>query len=114
MSGELFQTLIQFIFLKGENCLEEIIICIVIDEARTINLELTCLDPCGNDPIMYTVGTNDGCTHSVHDVLIALMVYANEGVEIMLHHPSLREIKSWLSSSGSYEYHEKDSIAVIK
>jgi hypothetical protein len=75
--------------LKGENGLEEIIICKVIDESHMRNLELTCLDPCGNDPILYIVGTNDMWTHSMHDVFPVQMVYADEGGKLMLHHPSL-------------------------
>ena len=43
--------------LKGDNGSEEIIICKVIDESHSGNLELTRLDACGDDPILYIVGT---------------------------------------------------------
>ena len=42
------------------------------------------------------------------------MVYVDESEKIMLHHPSLFEIKSQLSSSGPDENHIKHSNAVIK
>ena len=41
--------------LKEESGVEEIILCKVIDESHTGNLELTNLDPCENDPILYTL-----------------------------------------------------------
>ena len=41
-------------------------------------------------------------------------MYANESGKLMLHHPSLYEIKSQLSSSGPDENHIKHSNAVIK
>ena len=63
-------------------------------------IELARLDPCGDDPIIYIVGTNDTWTHSMGDVMHVQMVYANESGKFMLHHPSLCEIKSQLSSSG--------------
>ena len=75
---------------------------------------MTCLDPCGDDPILYTVGTNDTWTHSMDDVLLVQMLYADESGKLMLQHPSLSEIKSQLSSSGSDENHKKHSTAVIK
>ena len=62
--------------------------------------ELTHLDPCGDDPILYTVGTNDTWTHSMDDVMHVQMVYVDESGKLMLHHPSLCEIKSQLCSSG--------------
>ena len=61
--------------LKGENGLEEIIICKVIDESHIWNVELTTLDPCGDDPILYTFSTNDIWTHTMDDVLHVQMVY---------------------------------------
>ena len=66
--------------------------------------------PCGNDPILYTIATSGTWTRSIDDVLSVLMVYADDSGKLMLHHPSLFEIKSHLSSR-SYEYR---SIAVIK
>ena len=96
--------------LKGDNGSEEIIICKVIDESHTINLELTRLDPCGDDPILYIVGTNDTWTHSMDDVMCIEMVYADESGKLMLHHPSLCEIKSQLSISGSDENHKNISM----
>ena len=68
------------------------------------------MDPCKNDPILYTIGTNGTWTRSIDEVLPILMVYADDSGKIMLHHPSLSEIKSQLSSR-SYEYR---STAVIK
>ena len=100
--------------LKGDNDSKEIIICKVIDESHSGNLELTRLDPYGDDPILYTIGTNDTWTHSIDDVMHVEMVYADESGNIELHHPSLCEIKSQLSSSGSDENHKKHSNAVIK
>ena len=41
--------------VKEESGLEEIILCKVIDESHTGNVELTNLDPCENDPILYTL-----------------------------------------------------------
>ena len=41
-------------------------------------------------------------------------VHADESDKLMLHHPSLCEIKSQLSSSGSDGNHKKHSNAVIK
>ena len=72
------------------------------------------MDPCGDDPILYIVGTNDTWTHSMDDVMHAQMVYADESSNIMVHHPSLCEIKSQLSWSGSDKNHKNNSNAVIK
>ena len=72
------------------------------------------MDHCGDDPILYIVGTNDTWTHSMDDVMHAQMVYADESSNIMVHHPSLCEIKSQSSSSGSDENHKKHSNVVIK
>jgi len=80
--------------LKEESGLEEIILCKVIDESHTGNVELTNLDPCENDPILYTIGTSGTWTHSIDDVFPVLMVYADDSGKLMLHHPSLFEIKS--------------------
>ena len=44
--------------LKEESGLEEIILCKFIDESHTGNVESTNLDPCENDPILYTIGTS--------------------------------------------------------
>ena len=55
---------------------------------------MTKLDPCENDTILYTIGTSGTWTHG----------------KLLLHDPSLSEIKSQLSSR-SYEYR---STAVIK
>jgi hypothetical protein len=71
-------------------------------------------DPCGDDPILYTVSTNDTWAHTMDDVLLAQMVYSDESGKLMLHHPSISEIKSQLSSSGTDENHKKHSTAVIK
>ena len=71
---------------------------------------MTNLDPCQNDPILYTISTSVTWTRSIDHVLPVLMVYANDSGKLMLHHPSLSEIKSQLSSR-SYEYR---STAVIK
>ena len=60
--------------LKGDNGLEETIICKVIYESHSRNLELTCLDLCRDDPIIYTIGTNDIWTHSMEDVMHVQMV----------------------------------------
>ena len=75
--------------LKEESGLEEIILYKVIDESHTVNVELTNLDPCKNDPILYTIGTNGTWTRSIDEVLPILMVYADDSGKIMLHHPSL-------------------------
>ena len=80
--------------LKEESGLEEIILYKVIDESHTENVELTNLDPCQNDPILYTIGTSGTWTRSIDDVLLILMVYADDNDKLMLHHPSLFEIKS--------------------
>jgi hypothetical protein len=79
---------------KGENGLEEIIICKVIDESHMGNLELTCLDPCSNDLILYTIDTNDTWIHSMDDVSFFQMVYADEGGKRSFHQPSLSKIKA--------------------
>ena len=79
-----------------------------------IIVELTMLDPCGDDPIIYTVSTNDTWTHTMDDVLPIQMLYPDESGKLMLLHHSLSEIKSQLSSSGSDENHKKHSNAVIK
>ena len=68
---------------------------------------LTCLDPCGDEPIRYIVGKNDTWTHTKDDVLPTQMVYVDESGKLMLHHPSLSEIKSQLTSSGIDENHIK-------
>ena len=68
--------------------------------SHTRNLELTTLVPCGHGPILYTVSTNDTCTHTMDDVLPIQMVYAFESGKLMLHHPSLSEIKSQFPSTG--------------
>ena len=60
------------------------------------------------------VGIIGTWAHSVDDVLLVQMVYANENGNIMQHHPSFFEIKSQLCSSGSNEYHKKHSTIVIK
>jgi len=73
--------------LKEENGLEEIIIFKVIDEYHKGNLALTCLDPCGNVPILYIVGTNGTWTHNLDDSLFVQMV-------LMLFHTSLFRVKS--------------------
>ena len=73
--------------LKGDIGSEEIRICKVIDESHSGNLELTRLDPCGDDPILYTIGTNDTWTHTMDDVLPLQKVYADESGKLMLHHP---------------------------
>ena len=65
------------------------------------------LDPYGDDPILYTIITNDTWTHTMDDFLHVQMVYADESGELMLHHPSLFEIKSQLTSSGPDEHHKK-------
>ena len=96
--------------LKEESCLEEIILCKVIDESHTGNVELKNLDTCENDPILNTIGTSGTWTCSIDDIFPILMVYADDSGKLMLHHPSLSEIKSQLYSS-SYEYH---STVVIK
>lgn len=96
--------------LKEKSGLEEIILYKVVDESHIGNVELTCFDPCGNDPILHTIGTSGTWKRSIYDVLPILMVYADDSSKLMLHHPSLSEIKSQLSSR-SYEYH---STAVIK
>ena len=80
--------------IKEESGLEEIILCKVINESHTGNVDLTNLDPCGNDLILYTIGTNGTWTRSIYDVLSVLMVYADDSGKLMLHHPSLSEIKS--------------------
>ena len=80
--------------LKEESGLEEIIFYKVIDESHTWNVELKCLDPCGNDPILYTIGTSGTWTCSINDVFPILMVYVDDSVKLMLHHPSLYEIIS--------------------
>ena len=80
--------------LKEEIGLEEIILYKVIDESHTGNVELTNLDPCENDPILYTIGTSGTWTHSIDDVFLVLMVYVDDSGKRMLHHPSLSEIKS--------------------
>lgn len=80
--------------LKGENVIEDIDISKVIDESQTWVLDLTYLDHCGNDPIIYIAGTNDMWTHNIHYVFHVHILYANEGVNLMLHHPSSIEIKS--------------------
>ena len=80
--------------LKEESGLEEIILCKVIDESHTGNVELTNLDPCENDPILHTIGTSGTWTHSIHDVFPVLMVYAYDSGKLMMHHPSLSKIKS--------------------
>lgn len=54
--------------LKQENGLEEIILYKFIDDSHTRNVELTCLDPCGNDPILYTIGTSGRWTRSIDDI----------------------------------------------
>lgn len=64
------------------------------------------MDPCGNDRIIYSVGTNDTFIYSIDDVFPIQMVYANESGMIMLQHISLSKIKSCLSSSGSNESHK--------
>ena len=71
------------------------------------NVELTTLVPCGDGPIICIVSTNDTWTHTMDDVLPVQMVYADESGELMLHHPSLSEIKSQLTSSGPDENHKK-------
>ena len=96
--------------LKEESGLEEIILCKVIDESHTGNVELKNLDPCENDPIIYTIGTSGTWTRSIDDVFPVLVVNVDDSGKIMLHHTSLSEIKSQLSSR-SYEYR---STAVIK
>ena len=58
------------------------------------------LDPCGDDPILYIVSTNETWTHTMDDVLPVQMVYADESEKLMLHHPSLSEIKSQFPSIG--------------
>ena len=75
---------------------------------------MTRLDPCGNDPILYTIGTSGTWIHSMDDVFPVQMVYENESGKLMLHHPSFFKIKSYLCSSGSNQYHKKHSITVIK
>ena len=92
--------------IKEENGLEDIILCKVIDESHTRNFELTCLDPCGNDPILYTIGTNGTWTDSIDDVFPVLIVYAYDNGKTMIHHPSLFQIKLF-STSRSYEDHQK-------
>ena len=80
--------------LKEERVLEEMILYKFIDDSHTGNVELTNLDPCENDPILYTIGTSGTWTHSIDDVFPVLMVYADDSGKIMLHHPSLSKIKS--------------------
>ena len=58
-----------FSLLKGENGLEVIIIFKVIDDSQTGNVELTILDSFGDDPILYTISTNDTWTHTMDGVL---------------------------------------------
>ena len=60
------------------------------------------LDPFGDDPILYAVSTNGTWTHTMDDAMLVQMVYADESGKLMFHHPSLSEIKSQLSSSGTY------------
>lgn len=78
--------------LKGG--LEEIISSKVIDESHTWNLELTCLDRCDNDPLLYNVGNSGMWTHGMDDVFPIQMMYANESGKLMLYHPPLFEMKS--------------------
>jgi hypothetical protein len=78
------------------------------------NLEMTWFDPRGNDPIIYTNGTNATWVDSMHDVLAIPIVYVGKYGKLMFHHISLSETKSQLSLSWSDEYHEKDSNIVIK
>ena len=65
------------------------------------------MDPFGDDFILYTISTNDTWTHIVDDIIPIQMVYVDESGNIMLHHPSLFEIKSQLPSSGLDENHKK-------
>ena len=65
------------------------------------------LDPCGDDPILYTISTNDTWTHTMDDVLPVQMVCKYESGKLMLHHPSPFEIKSQLPSSGPDENYKK-------
>ena len=51
--------------LKEENGLEEIIFFKFINESHTGNVELTNLNPCENDPILYTIGTSGTWTRSI-------------------------------------------------
>ena len=72
------------------------------------------MDPCGDDPILYIVITNDTWTHTMDDVLPVQMVYADVSGKLMLNHPLLSKIKSQLPSSGLDENHKKLSTVVIK
>ena len=58
--------------------------------------------------------TNDKWTLTMNDVLPVQMVHANESGKMVLHHPSLYEIKSQLYSSGPDKNNKKHSTAVIK
>lgn len=93
--------------LKRENGLEEIIIYKVIDESHIGNVELTFLDPCGNDLIIYIVGTSRTWKHSMDDVLLVQIVYVGKSGKFMLHHSLLSKTKSQLSSSKSEECKKK-------
>ena len=91
---EKYPNSVTLFLLKEESGLEEIIPCKVIDESHTWNVKLTNLDPCENDPILYTIGTSGTWTRSIDDVFPILMVYADDSVKLMLYQPSLSEIKS--------------------
>lgn len=75
--------------LKEETSLKEMILYKIIDEYHMGNLELTCLNPYGNDLILYIVCTNYTQAHFMHDVFSVHMKYGDEGSKIMLHYLSL-------------------------
>ena len=87
--------------LKEESGLEEITLYKVIDESYTWNVELSCLDPCGNDSVLYNIGTNGIWTCSIDDVFPVLMVYVDDSGKLMLHHPS-RSWRSHLQGHGTF------------
>jgi hypothetical protein len=56
------------------------------------NLESTCLGCCGDDPILYTIATNDTWTHSMHEDFPIHMVYEDEDGMLMLHNSLFTKI----------------------